>query len=104
MNWLSILAEVAKIFGNITGIIAFLALIIKPIREFLFGTKALREAQRCMLRSDMLHTYYKHREEDKIRQYEKENFLLEYKAYKHLGGNSFIDDVEKEVRRWDVIT
>ena len=70
----------------------------------LFGTKELREAQRCMLRSDMLHTYYKHREEDKIRQYEKENFLLEYKAYKRLKGNSFIDDIEKEIRSWDVIT
>lgn len=104
MEWLSALAEIAKILGNCTGIIAFLALIVKPVREFLFGTKELREAQRCMLRSDMLHTYYKHREEDKIRQYEKENFLLEYKAYKRLKGNSFIEDIEKEIRKWDVIT
>ena len=104
MDWLSALSEIAKISGNITGIIAFCALIVKPVREWLFGTKELREAQKCMLRSDMLHTYYKHREEDTIRQYEKENFLLEYKAYKRLKGNSFIDDIQKEVRNWDVIT
>ena len=104
MKWLAVLAEIARIAGNCTGIIAFLALIIKPLREYLFGTKELREAQKCMLRSDMLHTYYKHREEDTIRQYEKENFLLEYKAYKRLKGNSFIDDVAAEVRKWDVVT
>lgn len=101
MEWLSEAAEVAK---DIMGIIAFLALVLKPVREWLFGTKELREAQKCMLRSDMLRTYYRHREEDKIRQYEKENYLLEYRAYKRLGGNSFIDDVTMEVRKWDVIT
>ena len=101
MEWLAIAAGVAK---DLMGIVAFLALILKPVREFLFGTKALKNAEKCMLRSDMLRTYYRHREEDKIRQYEKENFLLEYAAYKALGGNSFIDDVEKEVRKWDVTT
>lgn len=104
MRWFDILSEVARILGNCTGIIAFIALIIKPVREFLFGTKALREAQKCMLRSDMLHTYYKHRDESKIRQHEKENFIMEYSAYKHLGGNSFIDDIEKKVRSWEVVT
>lgn len=104
MEWLNVLAEVARILSSCTGIIAFCALIVKPVREFLFGTKALKNAEKCMLRSDMLRTYYRHREEDTIRQYEKENFLLEYAAYKALGGNSFIDDVEKEVRKWDVTT
>lgn len=104
MEWLQVLAEIAKIVGNCTGIIAFLAILVKPVREWLFGMKDIREAQKCQLRSDMLHTYYKHREEDTIRQYEKENFLMEYKAYKRLKGNSFIDDIEKEIRTWDVIT
>ena len=104
MEWLEVIAEIAKIFGNITGIIAFMAIVVKPVREWLFGMKDMREAQRCQLRSDMLHTYYKHREDDTIRQYEKENFLMEYAAYKALGGNSFIDDVKDEVRKWDVIT
>lgn len=79
-------------------------LFIRPIREKILGTKDIREGQKCALRADMLRTYYKHSDEDQIRQYEKENFILEYKAYKALGGNSFIDDIEKEVRRWDVVT
>ena len=101
MEWLATAADVAK---DVMGIVAFLALVLKPVREFLFGTKALKKAEQCMLRSDMLRTYYRHREDDTIRQYEKENFLMEYAAYKALGGNSFIDDVKDEVRRWDVIT
>lgn len=101
MDWLS---EIAKYCGYISGIFAFAALLIKPFREWLFGIKDIREAQKCMLRSEMLHTYYKHREEDMIRQYEKENFMMEYKAYKALNGNSFIDDICAEVRKWEVIT
>ena len=66
--------------------------------------RLMREGIKCQLRSEMLRIYYKHREEDRLRQYEKENFLLLYGAYKKLGGNSFIDDVAKEVRTWEVVT
>ena len=46
----------------------------------------------------------KHHEENKIRQYEYENFVFSYKAYKALGGNSFIDKIYKEVQTWEVYT
>lgn len=98
------ISEISAYCGYFTGIIAFLAILIKPLRDWLFGIKDLREAEKCMLRSDMLRTYYRHKDDDKIRQYEKENFLLEYKAYKRLRGNSFIDDIAAEVRKWEVIT
>lgn len=98
------ISEIASYCGYFTGILAFLTILVKPIRDWLFGIKDLREAEKCMLRSDMLRTYYRHKDDDKIRQYEKENFLLEYKAYKRLKGNSFIDDIAAEVRRWEVIT
>lgn len=65
--------------------------------------KELREGIKCLLRADMMHTYYKNREADQIREYEKQNFVLEYAAYKHLGGNSFIDDINSEVSRWEVL-
>ena len=69
------LDEVAKVLSHVMSVLAFIALIVKPVRERLFGLKDVREANKCQLRSDMLRTYYRHREEDKIRQYEKENFL-----------------------------
>ena len=59
---------------------------------------------KCQLRSDMLHIYYQHKDEKKIRQYELENFIYLYKAYKALRGNSFIDKIYKEVmEEWETI-
>ena len=59
---------------------------------------------KCLLRSEMLRTYYHHKENKKIRQYELENFIMLYKAYKALKGNSFIDKIYKEVMLWEVIS
>lgn len=98
------LPNIAAYCGYFVGIITFLAILIRPVRNWLFGMKDIWEAERCILRADMLRTYYRHKDENKIRQYEKENFLLEYKAYKRLHGNSFIDDIAVEVRKWEVVT
>ena len=64
----------------------------------------LVNGMRCQLRSDMLHIYYQYKDVEKIRQYEIENFVYLYKAYKALRGNSFIDKIYKEVMTWEVIT
>lgn len=96
--------QIVAICSGICSITAALVLIIKPIRERVLGTKDIREGQRCLLRADMLRTYYKNQNADQIRQYEKENFIYEYKAYKALGGNSFIDDIYNEIRQWEVVT
>ena len=59
---------------------------------------------KCLLRSEMLRTYYGNKETETVRQYELENFIKLYKAYKALKGNSFIDKIYKEVMTWEVIT
>lgn len=59
---------------------------------------------KCLLRSEMLRTYYGNKETETIRQYELENFIKLYKAYKALKGNSFIDKIYKEVMTWEVVT
>ena len=93
---------IAQYASAVSGILAAVILLVKPIRDKILGAKELRDGLRCQLRSDMLRTYYKHKDEKSIRQYEMENFLLEYKAYKALKGNSFVDIVEKEVKTWEV--
>lgn len=62
------------------------------------------EGVKCQLRSDMLHIYYRHKDAEQIRQYEYENFIMLYEAYKALGGNSFIDKIYKEVSTWEIIS
>ncbi|MBQ3183497.1 MAG: hypothetical protein IJB57_07490 [Clostridia bacterium] len=64
----------------------------------------IRKGQLCQLRSEMLRIYYHNRGSEEIRQYEYENFVLLYEAYKTLRGNSFIDKIYKEVQEWDVVT
>lgn len=59
---------------------------------------------KCLLRSEMLRTYYNNKDDKKIRQYELENFIMLYKAYKALRGNSFIDKIYNEVMTWEVET
>lgn len=66
--------------------------------------KKIIEGQKCQLRSEMLRTYYHNRESGKIRQFEYENFVMLYEAYKALKGNSFIDKIYEEVHSWEIIT
>lgn len=99
-----LMLTIAQYASCITTVAAAIVLLIKPIRERVLGLRNVQDGQKCLLRADMLHTYYKHREDEKIRQYEYENFTLEYKAYKALGGNSFIDHIYQEVNSWDVLT
>lgn len=56
-----------------------------------------------MLRSDMLRIYYKHIQDREIHQHEYENFMYEYRAYKALKGNSFVEHIKNEVETWNVI-
>lgn len=80
--------------GVLMGVIVPVIVAIRKISE---GTK-------CQLRSEMLRIYYHNREAGEIRQYEYENFVMLYDAYKALKGNSFIDKIYKEVQSWEIIS
>ena len=101
---MDIVRDFAAICSEITVIAGAIALIIKPIREKILGTHLTREGLKCLLRAEMLQTYYANKNERKIRQYSYENFIACYDAYKALGGNSFIDHIHHEVSEWEVIT
>ena len=101
---MQVFAAIAQWAGSITTIAAAITLLVKPLRERILGLRNVQEGQKCLLRADMLHTYYKHRETETIRQYEYENFIMEYQAYKALHGNSFVDHIYEEVKTWDVLT
>lgn len=84
------ITEIGILLGVVVGIIVFLRKVADGIR--------------CLLRSKMLEIYYRNEDVETIRQYEKENFVHLYDAYKALKGNSFVDDISDEVRTWKVIT
>ena len=97
------ISMILQICSLITSLAAAAAIIIKPIREKLFDTKSTREGQRCMLRAEMLSIYYRGKDNDgNLRQYDSENLVLLYAAYKALGGNSFIDKINEDVKKMEV--
>lgn len=100
METLETIAAYAK---DVCSIATCAALLIKPIREWLMGTEALREGQRCLLRSEIIRIYYRHRGDKQLKEYEFRNLEQCYKAYKALGGNSFIDHIYAEMQEWEII-
>ena len=88
--WVALIGEIGVLIGVITPVIV---LIVKLIN-----------GQKCQLRSEMLQIYYHNKDTKKIRQYEYENFVFLYEAYKALKGNSFIDKIYTEVKKWEIVT
>lgn len=99
MNYFLIIVEIVSGVSILVGSLSAFFVWMKKLGE---RQEKLVEGQKCQLRSDMLRTYYKHKNDNTIRQYELENFILMYKAYKELKGNSFIDVIHKEVIEWKV--
>ena len=81
-----------------------LSLLAGVILPMIVSVKKISNGTRCQLRSEMLRIYYHKRELGEIRQYEYENFVALYEAYKALGGNSFIDKIYMEIKTWEVMS
>lgn len=91
-------------FTTIVTLIGEIVALIGVIIPMLVNMSKISNGTRCQLRSEMLKIYYHNRESKTIRQYEKENFIMLYQAYKALKGNSFVDDIYKAVSSWEVIS
>lgn len=91
------LTTIVTLIGEIGVLIGVIVPVIISIKRIANGTK-------CQLRSEMLRIYYHNHQLSEIRQYEYENFVALYEAYKALGGNSFIDKIYAEVKTWEVVS
>ena len=91
---------------NLTTIVALvgeIGVLLGVIVPVIVSVKKVANGTRCQLRSEMLRIYYHNREKAEIHQYEYENFVMLYEAYKALNGNSFIDKIYNEVQTWEII-
>ena len=88
----------------VATLIAEIGILLGVIIPVIVSVCRISNGTRCQLRSEMLRIYYHSRETGKIRQYEYENFVMLYEAYKALKGNSFIDKIYEEVHSWEIIT
>ena len=87
--------NIVMLIGEIIALVGVITPVIVSVIKISNGTK-------CQLRSEMLRIYYHHCDTKVMRQYEFENFIMLYGAYKALKGNSFIDKIYTEVTTWEV--
>lgn len=87
----------ATLVGEIGVLLGIIMPIIVSVRKIGNGT-------RCQLRSEMLRIYYHCHEKGVIRQFEYENFVMLYEAYKALKGNSFVDKIYREIQDLEIIS
>lgn len=98
---LTMIATFITEIGILLGVVEWVA---TTYRKNADRMERVAEGVKCQLRSDMLQIYYRHVDSKTIRQYEYENFIMLYEAYKALGGNSFIDKIYNEVKTWRIIS
>ena len=89
--------QLVTLIGEIVALLSSITAVIVAVSKLIAG-------QKCLLRTEMLRIYYNHQDAKQLRQFEYENFVLLYEAYKRLKGNSFIDKVYDEVKVWKVVT
>lgn len=88
---------------TVIALMGEIVLLVSALTPLIVSNSKIKNGTKCQLRSEMLRIYYKHKDDEQIRQYEYENFVFLYEAYKSLKGNSFIDKIYNDVKEWEVI-
>lgn len=86
---------VSAIFGFLTGKLKSLSETHQDQKQ---EFKTQKEALKCLLRANIVSQYYVYRKLGHIPYYVRESVCEEYKAYKSLGGNSFVESIMQEIR------
>ena len=87
----------------VVAIIPYITILIKPIREKLFGYKLMRDALMALLSNSMTNMYYAEYHSRTLKRHQYELFMDLYAAYKAFGGNHFIDKIHEEIEHdWTI--
>lgn len=73
------------------------------IGALLLFAKLVIEAVKCLLRNDVLNIYDKCKSTKTITRYQLQSVHLSYTIYKKLRGNSFVDEIMKEIKEYEII-
>lgn len=89
---------------TISTLITEIGILLGVIIPVMVSVRKIGNGTKCQLRSEMLRIYYHNKSQEVVRQYEYENFVFLYEAYKALKGNSFIDKIYDEVKTWEIVS
>ncbi len=76
---------------------------VGEIAALLIFANYVIDAVKCLLRNDILNIYDRCKEVKRITRYQLQSVHLSYTIYKKLKGNSFIDDIMKEIKDFEII-
>jgi hypothetical protein len=77
-------------------------LAIGLVGKIFIDMNAQREATKSLLRSEMVKSYYKYKEQKAMPYYAKEAWYSNFEEYRKLKGNSFVEDMKHEIDEWDI--
>ena len=92
-----------KVLEFIKNYWAQILFIITIITGYIKLFMANREATKCSLRNDILQIYSECKDKKEISLYQLQAIEMSYTLYKKLKGNSFVDDILKEIKDYKKI-
>lgn len=73
------------------------------IGVFYAFVQSIRKGIKCCLRNDILAIFDRCKDKQEITHYELQSIEFSYDVYKKLKGNSFVEDIVKQVEKFHII-
>lgn len=103
MDWTSIIIATIPVVGAILTTILTARDTKKEVKKVSDAQKLMTAAQLDLMRNEITKLYYRRQNVRQLYQYERESLDKMYAGYHGEGGNSFVDDIYTEMRRWMVL-
>ena len=81
---------------------ALLGFLIAKVSNYKKKNDSLKNAIMTMLQSNISNTYFLYDEVKAMPDYLYRNTLNEFKAYKQLGGNEYVDNIMDKMQHWEI--
>lgn len=92
--------EITNSLGEIKGLVISQGEELKGIKN---SVDILNVSQMDLMRYNMNRLYYKYRPHKKILDCDKKAFIKLYNDYHDMGGNTWIDQLYREVMSWEIV-
>lgn len=81
---------------------AILGFLIAKVVNYRKKNDGLKEGLKILLQSNITNAYFYYEPFHKIPDYVYKNVLNEFKAYKQLEGNDYVDNLMEKIKKWEI--
>lgn len=92
------------IISIITGVVSIITCIVSnnTSKKVETTSEQQKNALKCIMRNDICTLYYNNKSNQTLKEHERTSLDKLYEGYKDMDGNSFVEDIYKEMRTWEV--